>query len=51
MDITSGTGENGSDKDIFTIEKNLETGEHIVKYYDNKGEAQDVGKLNFTPEV
>ena len=51
MDITSGTGENGSNKDIFTIEKNLETGEHIVKYYDNKGEVKDVGKLNFTPEV
>lgn len=51
MDITSGKGANGSDKDIFIIEKNLETGEHIVKYYDNKGEVQDVGKLNFTPEV
>ena len=51
MDITSGMGTNGSDKDIFTIEKNLETGEHVVKYYDNKGEVQEVGKLNFTPEV
>ena len=51
MDITSGMGENGSNKDIYTIEKNLETGEHIVKYYNYKSEVQDVGVLNFTPEV
>ena len=51
MDITSGVGENGSDKDIYVIEKNQETGEHIVKYYNSKKEVQDVGILNFTPEV
>lgn len=51
MDITSGVGENGSDKDIYVIEKNQETGEHIVKYYNSKKEVQDVGVLNFTPEV
>lgn len=51
MDITSGKGENGSNKDIYTIEKNETTGEHIVKYYNNKGEVSDVGVLNFTPEV
>lgn len=51
MDITSGVGENGSDKDIYVIEKNQETGEHRVKYYNNKKEVQDIGVLNFTPEV
>ena len=51
MDITAGKGENGSGKDIFTIEKNMETGVHEVMYYNSKQEATKIGELNFTPEV
>lgn len=51
MDITSGTGANGSGRNIYVIEKNQETGEHIVKFYTLMGEVREVGKLDFTPEV
>lgn len=51
IDLTSGTGENGSGRNIYVIEKNQETGEHIVKFYTLLGEVQEVGKLDFTPEV
>ena len=51
MDITSGKGENGSKKDIFVVEKKQDVDEYVVKYYDNKSEIQEIGNLDFTPEV
>ena len=51
MDITSGKGENGSKKDIFVVEKKQDVDEYVVKYYDNKSETQEIGTLDFTPEV
>lgn len=51
MDITSGTGVNGTDKDIYTIEKKDASNEFVVRYYNNKSEMQEIGKLNFKPEV
>lgn len=51
MDITSGKGENGSAKDVFIVEKKQDSDEYVVKYYDYKTEIQEIGSLDFNPEV
>lgn len=51
VDITNGKGENGSNKDLFVIEKNNVDGSHMIEYFNSNGEKELIGSLNFTPEV
>lgn len=48
-DIKQGNGENGSDKDVYIIERTDKTDDYTVIYIKNNGERVTIGNLEFEP--
>ncbi len=48
-DINQGKGKNGSDKDVYIIEKSSKTDDYVVYYLKNSDEKVNIGNLEFEP--
>lgn len=50
-DIKQGKGQNGSDKDVYIIERSEKTDDYTVFYLKNSGEKVTIGNLEFEPQL